>query len=156
MPSTLIERRYADVSNKIMRALDERERLFRRLTLNERKLVELRRHHARLARKLTERLEGEAAPKPATVQESAPAAAPAPAQANPDGLDPPDFLDRSRKLAGDKRDELARAAILAEQAERKKLRAQNRADERKAKLSGATRRMPLTGKAALAAIRGSE
>ena len=44
--------------------------------------------------------------------------------------------------------------ILAEQAEHKRLKAKGRKAKEKARLSGKTRKMPLTGKAALAAIRG--
>jgi hypothetical protein len=45
-------------------------------------------------------------------------------------------------------------AIREEQAETKRLKAQGRIAKMKAKQSGETRKMPLTGKAALAAIRG--
>ena len=45
-------------------------------------------------------------------------------------------------------------AIKVEQAETKRLKAQGRIAKMKAKQSGETKRMPLTGKAALAAIRG--
>jgi hypothetical protein len=47
----------------------------------------------------------------------------------------------------------AAETIKAELAERKKRKAAGQAARRKAKLSGETRQMPLTGKAALAAIR---
>jgi hypothetical protein len=67
------------------------------------------------------------------------------------GLDLPSFLDRSR--SGEKRDEIAREAIEAERAERAKLKKKIQDDERAAKRRGDTKRMPLTGKAALAAIR---
>jgi hypothetical protein len=45
-------------------------------------------------------------------------------------------------------------AIKVEQAETRRLKAQGRIAKMKAKQSGETRKMPLTGKAALAAIRG--
>jgi hypothetical protein len=62
----------------------------------------------------------------------------------------PTFLQRKRD--GEERDKIAAAAILAEQAERKRTKTRIRIEEMKAKQSGATRRMPLTGKEAMAAI----
>ena len=63
----------------------------------------------------------------------------------------PDFL--RREAEGRHRDQIAADTIRKEQAERKKLKAHNRIAEMKAKKSGATKRMPLEGKAALAAIK---
>jgi hypothetical protein len=60
----------------------------------------------------------------------------------------PAFLQR--KKPGDPIGE----QIAAEQAETKRLKARGRIAKMKAKQSGETRKMPLTGKAALAAIRG--
>ena len=59
----------------------------------------------------------------------------------------PAFLQR-KKL------EPAAAQIVAEQAEQKRLKAAGRAARKKAEKAGETKRMPLTGRAALAAIRG--
>lgn len=64
-----------------------------------------------------------------------------------DDLAIPTFLQR-RKL-----DPVAKQ-IAAEQEATKKAKARGRIDKMKAKKSGETRKMPLTGKAALAAIRG--
>jgi hypothetical protein len=58
----------------------------------------------------------------------------------------PSFLRRSPNPVAE--------AIKVEQAETKRLKAQGRIAKMKAKQSGETRKMPLTGKAALAAIRG--
>jgi len=60
--------------------------------------------------------------------------------------DIPSFLRRSPDPVAE--------AIKVEQAETKRLKAQGRIAKMKAKQSGETKRMPLTGKAALAAIRG--
>lgn len=62
----------------------------------------------------------------------------------------------ARIKAAEQRDQVAADAIKAQQAERAKTRKKNQAEERKARKAGATRKMPLTGKAALAAIRGSD
>ena len=85
-----------------------------------------------------------------------------------DGLDILDFLKRSPPLqaeqapgdeqrqqitSAEKKDAEARAAIQQEQADRKKAKAQVRIEKLKAKQRGDTKRMPLTGKAALAATR---
>ena len=64
-----------------------------------------------------------------------------------DRLDIPTFLQRSKEA--DAKDAAAATAIKAEQAERKKLKANIRKEERAAKASGATKRMPLTGREAL-------
>jgi hypothetical protein len=68
----------------------------------------------------------------------------------PADLDIPTFLQRKRD--GEERDRIASEAILQEQAERKRNKAKARAEEAKAKKSGAATRMPLQGKAALDAI----
>lgn len=72
--------------------------------------------------------------------------APAPAPSPPDRLEIPGFLRRQP--------DPATAQLVAEQEETKRLKARGRIATLKAKKSGETRRMPLTGKAALAAIRG--
>jgi hypothetical protein len=58
----------------------------------------------------------------------------------------PDFLKRTKPTP-------EAAQILAEQAETKKLKARGRIEKMKAKKSGDTKRMPLTGKAAMDLIR---
>jgi hypothetical protein len=64
-----------------------------------------------------------------------------------DDLGIPDFLRRSKP------DPVAEQ-IKQEQAETKKIKAAGRIAKMKAKKSGETKKMPLTGKAAIAAIRG--
>jgi hypothetical protein len=74
------------------------------------------------------------------------------AKANADAdakLDIPEFLRRQSAA-----DVAVAEQIKAEQAETKRLKAQGRIAKMKAKKSGDTKRMPLTGKAALAHIRG--
>jgi hypothetical protein len=73
-------------------------------------------------------------------------AVPPPSQAKEVDTSIPSFLRRSPDPVAE--------AIKVEQAETKRLKAQGRIAKMKAKQSGETRKMPLTGKAALAAIRG--
>jgi len=63
----------------------------------------------------------------------------------------PDFLDRRK--AADKADAEAKAKIEADNAERKKAKALGRIATMKAKKSGDTKRMPLSGRAALDMIK---
>ena len=69
----------------------------------------------------------------------------------------PDFLKRmgsiGEKTPGDLRDAEARAEIEREQAGRKARKAKARIEKMKAKQAGDLKKMPLTGKAALAALR---
>lgn len=69
-----------------------------------------------------------------------------------DDLRIPDFLQR--KAEGDRKDAEAKAQILAEQAAGKRKKSLARVGKILADKSGESRKMPLTGKAALAAIRG--
>jgi hypothetical protein len=62
----------------------------------------------------------------------------------------PTFLQR--KKDGEMRDKVAADAIRQEQADRKRAKSMARIETLKAKKSGAAKRMPLEGKAALAAI----
>jgi hypothetical protein len=70
----------------------------------------------------------------------------------PESLDTsiPDFLKRKRE--GEARDKAAADAIRAEQAESKRTKTHARLEKMKAAKRGETRKMPLSGKAALAAI----
>ncbi len=63
-------------------------------------------------------------------------------------LSVPTFLQRAKNPA----DEVAKAEILAAMAERKKRKAVSSTTKRKAAAKGETRKMPLSGKAALAYI----
>lgn len=84
----------------------------------------------------------------ATVAKSIEATPAAPA--DPVG-DLPAFLDRRKKTPAD---EAAAAQILADRAEHKRQKALGQKARRKAQARGELRRMPLEGRAALAAIRG--
>jgi hypothetical protein len=92
-----------------------------------------------------------------TPQVSAPVTAPAPSKLDPlivatsDALDIPAIFRRAPLSDADK---AAADAIKTERAELKKRKAAGQAAKRKAKLSGETRQMPLTGKAALEKISG--
>lgn len=106
----------------------------------------------RLTKQRKRAVKASAAPKPEARQEplaltvmrslTEPAPTPPPADT---GI--PAFLKRSS-------DNAVADQIKAEQAETKKRKAAGRIAKMKAKQSGETRRMPLTGRAALAAIRG--
>jgi hypothetical protein len=65
-----------------------------------------------------------------------------------DDLSVPTFLQRAKNPA----DEVAKAEILAAMAERKKRKAVSSTTKRKAAAKGETRKMPLSGEAALAYI----
>jgi predicted nucleic acid-binding Zn-ribbon protein len=69
-------------------------------------------------------------------------------------LDIPEFLRRGAAAQSAADDAVVAEQIKAEQAETKRLKAQGRIAKMKAKKSGDMKRMPLTGKAALAHIRG--
>jgi hypothetical protein len=69
-------------------------------------------------------------------------------------LEIPGFLKRAGSIGGKTPADIkAMAEIAAEQASRRTAKARGRIDKMKAKQSGASREMPLTGKAALARIR---
>jgi hypothetical protein len=87
-------------------------------------------------------------PPVAAIAPATPASPPDLAVAHPLDTAIPAFLQR-KKL------EPAAAAIVAEQAETKRLKARGRIAKMKAKSSGETKRMPLTGRAALEAIRNA-
>jgi hypothetical protein len=79
------------------------------------------------------------------------------AKANADAdakLDIPEFLRRGAAAQAAADDAIIAEQIKAEQAATKRLKAQGRIAKMKAKKSGDMKRMPLTGKAALAHIRG--
>jgi hypothetical protein len=102
------------------------------------------------------------APDPVPEPVIAPAA---PAVAADDGFDIPGFLRRARGTPADQAEAAQRKAeredndrktadaIRAEQEATKKLKARGRIEKMKAKKAGDTKRMPLTGKAALDMIR---
>ena len=67
--------------------------------------------------------------------------------------DIPDFLKRAKEAAADEMIDAAAEAIREEQAATKKAKAAGRIAKMKAKKSGETKRMPVSGKAALDLIR---
>jgi hypothetical protein len=133
---TLREKRHAAALLTLQRSTTQRDACLAKLVRYELKLTSLRRQVQRLAKALA--AEPTSKPMPATV--------PVAVEAKP-VPDIPTFLQRSKEA--DAKDAAAAAAIKAEQAERKKLKATIRSEERAAKASGATKRMPLTGREAL-------
>jgi len=129
--------RHRVVQHKLARELDQRERLIRKLITNAERIKTLQRAIVRLDRKLA----GPATAAPEPVPQSV---APAPIPTPPRQLDDdpiPTFLDRRNLMADPKTKE--------KNAER---RAVER-EKREAKLRGQTKRMPLSGRAALDAIK---
>lgn len=140
----------------LARTLDIRERVIREIVRTERKLKLVQSELERLKRVRVKRL-AEAADSNRATAEPAPAngdrdreptQTQVAAVVKDDGL--PDYL---------RRDQIAREKIQSELAAKKKAAANRAADRRKVKremvkadLTGATRKMPLEGKVALAAI----
>lgn len=154
---TIQERRHQELITKIERALRQRDEAIGALVKIGGRLAWLQKQ-ARRYEKLTAKPKATepvaAAPQPKPAPEPDPTLrlgvlGPTPKPA--DDLDIPGFLQRKRE--GDRKDAEARAAIEAEQASRKQAKARVRIDDMKAKQRGDTKRMPLTGKAALEAIR---
>jgi hypothetical protein len=132
---SLRERRLAQARKSLAAMREARERYFAMIVRYSERMQ-------RCERKIR-RLEKPAKPRPA----------PTPAETQPEAEpDIPTFLDRRKQ--GEQRDAEARAKIQAEQEERKRAKASARIEKMKRKRSGAAARMPLSGKAALAAIRG--
>jgi len=178
--TNLPERRRV-AENTLSRLTAQREGLIASLVRTEGKLKDARRKLERIQRAMQKALikhteewhrEQQAQPEPVQVPEPTPAPEPKPEPVDDADLEParqllqavneeiPYFLDRRKKTAGDIADDAARAKIEADKKESEKTRAKVNAEKRvvrqqklDAKLSGATRRMPLTGRAALAAIK---
>lgn len=143
--TTVRERRHRDTLAQLTRAIEQRDAVITKLVKLEARIKTLRRQAQRYEKLAGQPPAPKAAPKPPAmpVVETVKASPP------DEGI--PDFL--KRKKDGEARDAAAKAEILAEQAERKKTKAHNRIGDMKAKQRGDTKRMPLTGKAALEAIR---
>jgi len=152
---TLQERRHAELSKKLARAIAHRDDMLHKLIKAEGNLDKLRRQ-VRRYEKLT------ASSKPTTMPTPSPTPSPSPTPMPPvevappagDSLDIPGFLARDPKADAAARDAKAREQIAADIAERKRAKSRGRVERMKAKKSGDAKRMPLTGKAALAAIHG--
>lgn len=150
---TLREKRHREVTNTLNRTIAQRDGCLANLVRYEIRIKALRRQVQRLERAMAQPVTAKPEPKPQPAA-SAPASKASDVTDIPvSELPIPDFLDR-RKSA-EQRDKIARDAILAAQTERKKNKARVRIETMKAKQSGATKRVPLTGKAALEFIRHS-
>ena len=158
------EARYEKLLTTIERAQRKMEKADRTVTRCVKLLAKLERQRRRMQKAMAQaraaaadELVTTAAPVPAPVQEEAPppiVAAPAPA----DELEIPTYLRRTAD--GNAKDAAARAEIEAAQAAEKKRKAERAAAKRSikkqvldAELTGQRRKMPLTGRAALAAIK---
>ena len=159
---SLLERRYQQATKDRSRLQEQREATIERLLRIVTRLKKMQQSFDRYERKLA-KFKKELVNDAIQTAAKAPPPAPPAAVVNEllgeglylgDGI--PDFLDRTKLAdavaAGRQKDELARQAILAEQAGRKKAKAGGRIAAKKAKQAGDTNAMPLTGKAALAKI----
>ena len=143
--TTIQERRQRELTTNIDRALAARDVLIGKLVKLEGKLKVMLRQRQRYAKLAA------AAPKPAPSPTSTPKPAPTPkptVEAAADDM--PAFLARTKE--GDAKDAAAREGILRERAERERVKSRGRNDKSRAAKRGDTKRMPLTGKAALAFI----
>lgn len=124
------ERRHQDATNALSRVNAQREACLAAFVKFEAKLKKLRKQVERLAKPVKPKAKSVATDEPAI----------------------PDFLRRTAEAKA--KDAGAAEAIRRELAERKTAKARGRIAKMKAVQAGDTKRMPLTGKAALAAIRG--
>ena len=162
--TTLREKRHRQCLDSIGRLTEQREHAFRRLAILHNRLADERRRLARLQKELPKRelklQPVDTSDIPETGEEffkTAKLVVPVGTNTAPGGVtlvsDPdlsiPDFLRRGPLP----KDAVARAEIEAEQAARKAVKTKARIAKMKANLTDETRRMPLTGKAALKRIR---
>jgi hypothetical protein len=148
----------AEILNRAIAAWEQRqEGAVIMLRKSAEMLMKLRRQRLRMLKRMTV---APSEPDTAVATEPSPEPAPTPAtqveSADTDDEDIPGFLQRT----GKEKDEAARKEIEAEQADKKKRAAERRIKKLKigqeikqAELTGQRRKMPLSGKAALAAIR---
>ena len=141
---TLREKRRRDLTNTLDRTIAQRDGCLANLVRYEAKLKTLRRQLQRLDRAIT--IETKApAPKPPAIKGVQPSP--------PETVDEPAIPLFLQRKAGDDKDEAARAEIEATQASHRAAKARGRSETRKAKARGDLTRMPLTGRAAIEAIR---
>jgi hypothetical protein len=151
--TTLREKRHRQCLNTIARLTEQRELAFRRLAIIQHKLADERRRLARLQKELGKQPAPKFTPLP-----KAPAWVPKEPvfdkagellvhDSGPD-LSIPDFLKRDAK------DAAARAEIAAEKEARAKAKRDAKGVVTSKRLGPDASKMPLTGKAALKAIRG--
>ena len=153
----LQQKRHRELEATLTRAHEQRDEAIRRLVRCDGRLQMLMRTKSRLEKAMAKLA---ISPVPVSITAGklldAVEAKPFPAMSDaiPDFLQRPKTTDRteiswSEMTGADLKDAAAAAAIKVEQAERKKLKATIRSEERKAKASGATKQMPLTGREAL-------
>jgi hypothetical protein len=154
------EKELQSLRNRIKRLEKIRDQAIRDLVMTETRLPALRKKALRLVEAVLKRRF--AVPEEFKVQpkESAEAEVTATAPAD-DGLDIPEYLKRQyeeRSKEAERIEERARRLLTLPDPRTKEKKAQRRAvekEKREAELRGKTRKMPLTGKAALDAIRDS-
>jgi hypothetical protein len=139
---SLRERRLSEATKRLAQTKAKRAGAIQILVRTELTIRELERKVQRLSR-------------PAIVKPKSPTPMPTATESVAADLSVPDFLRRTPADAKAK-DDAARAAIAAEQTERKRAKASGRIAKLKAKQGGDLDRMPLTGKAALARIAGED
>jgi hypothetical protein len=169
------DKRHREIENSLARTLAQRDGCLANLVRYEGRLAGLRRQKLRLDRAMAKapKVKGigsvlcnveaeitakpEPKPEPAPYRPGASLAAKIDDAINGDNLDIPGFLKRvgsvGDKTPADLADAAAAEQIRKDQAARKRIKAASQAATRKAKAAGDLKRMPLTGKAALAAIR---
>jgi len=150
--TTLREKRHRQCLNTIGRLTEQRELAFRRLALIQSRLHDERLRLRRLQKELGKKPIFTPMPEapawvPATLKETVDQGFKRLVQGSEPDLTIPDFLKRDAK------DKADRAEIEAHKAEVKAVKTKARIDRLKAAQRGDLRKMPLTGKAALKAIR---
>jgi hypothetical protein len=160
--TTLQEKRHRETINSIARTVAQRDACLANLVRYEVRLKSLRKLEARQA-KAVAKPKPEAKPAKAELPMAQPMPAEmlaavteaighAPVNAAIDAI--PAFLDRSTP-EWKKTDAEAKKKVEEEVAERKRVRAKALAEKRKAAAGGDLKKMPLSGKAAIAHIRGA-
>jgi len=148
------ERRLADLRKQVTRFTEQRDETIAKLIKLDGKLRMATKAVTRAEKRLQTEPAKQPAARPATPVEIAVAPLPPDLQKEyretADEPAIPDFLQR--KAEGERKDAEARAEILAEQEASKRRKASARIGKMKAAKAGDTKRMPLSGKAALAAI----
>lgn len=144
--TTLREKRFADVSNRLVRTEAQRNGCLVNLVRYELRIKALRRQVQRLEKAIADVSKPDVLP-PVKVAQVPPGIV-AEYEASEPAIPP--FLQRKAD------DKAAADAIRKEQADRKTQKARGRIEKMKAKQRGDTKRMPLSGKDALAAIRAAD
>lgn len=152
METTRRRARRDEIQNTLDRTTAQRDGCLANLVRYEAKIKKLRQQLARAAKAVITSWR-----EPPRQTESAPIPAPAlqtqpvDTAEGPDGIPP--FLDRRPKGMAMAPGAAAAVEVRAEQAERRKAKSRGRIAKMKAKAAGDTKRMPLTGKAAMEFIR---